>query len=86
MSWASSTARLQSEVERALGDEASGPVAQLIPYPRNPDVTDDEDGNDDRLLADIRAGRGGLCWSRRWRLVRAKVEEAHHKRTGCRIG
>ena len=58
MSWASSTARLQSEVERALGDEASGPVAQLIPYPRNPDTTDDEDGNDDRLLADIRAGKG----------------------------
>ena len=34
LSWAHTTARLQSETERSLADEAQGPLAQLPPSPR----------------------------------------------------
>ena len=57
-SWAATTARLQSEVERSLADEAQNtPLAALITVP-----TDGGDGSDQdplRLLkADIRTARG----------------------------
>ena len=47
-SWAALTARLQGEAERSLGDEAAGPLAQLLPVPQDP-------GDDDDPLAQIRA-------------------------------
>ena len=57
LSWAHTTARLQSEVERSLADEAGGPVAQLIAIP-----ADGGDGGDDdpllKLKADITKARG----------------------------
>lgn len=39
LSWAHTTARLQSETERSLADEAAGPLAQLLAVP--------QDGGDD---------------------------------------
>ena len=56
-SWAHLTARLQGEAERSLGDEAAGPLAQILPIPQ--DGGDDSD--DDPLAslkADIGAARG----------------------------
>ena len=57
LGWAHLTARLQSEAERSLADEAGGPVANLLAVP--------EDGGDDSgddplklLEADIRTARG----------------------------
>ena len=57
LSWAHTTARLQSETERSLADEAGGPLAQLLAIP--------QDGGDDEaddplksLKADIRGARG----------------------------
>ena len=56
-SWAHLTARLSGETEKTLGDEASGPVAQILPIPQ-----DGGDGGDDdplaMLKADIAAARG----------------------------
>ena len=56
-SWAHTTARLQSETERSLADEAGGPLAQLLAVPQ-----DGGDGGDDdpltALKADIRTARG----------------------------
>ena len=59
MSWAYTTAWLQSEVERSLADEASGPITNLIPVPD--DVSDKETEDDDPfrdVKNDIRAARG----------------------------
>ena len=57
LSWASTSARLGSEAERTLADEASGPVANLLAVPQ-----DGGDGGDDdplaALKADIRTARG----------------------------
>ena len=57
LSWAHTTARLQSEVERSLADEAGGPLAQLLAVPQ-----DGGDGGEDdplmELKADIRTARG----------------------------
>ena len=56
-SWAHLTARLSGETERSLADEATGPVAQILPVPQ-----DGGDGGDDdplaMLKADIAAARG----------------------------
>lgn len=56
-SWAHTTARLQSEAERSLADEAGGPLAQLLAVPQ-----DGGDGGDDDPLAalkgDIAGARG----------------------------
>ena len=56
-SWAASSARLHSEVERSLADEAGGPLAQMLAIPQ-----DGGDGSDDDplkdLKADIKAARG----------------------------
>ena len=57
LSWAHTTARLNSEVERSLADEAGGPIANLLSVPQ-----DGGDGEDDdplkMLKADIRTARG----------------------------
>ncbi len=56
-SWAHTTARLQSEVERSLADEAGGPLAQLVAIPS--DGGDDSDADPLKMLrADIRGARG----------------------------
>ena len=55
--WAHTSARLQSETERSLADEAGGPVAQLMAIPQ-----DGGDGSKDDPLAelksDLRAAKG----------------------------
>ena len=57
LSWAHTTARLQSEAERSLADEAQGPLAQLLAIPQ--DGGDDGDGDPLKLLkADIAGARG----------------------------
>ncbi len=57
LSWAHTTARLQSEAERSLAAEAGGPLAQLLAVPQ-----DGGDGSDDDplklLKADIASARG----------------------------
>ena len=57
LSWAHTTARLQSEVERSLADESAGPITNILAIPQ-----DGGDGNDDDPLkmwkADIAAARG----------------------------
>ena len=54
LSWASTTARLQSEAERSLADEAGGPLAQLLAVPQ-----DGGDGEADDPLALLKADIGG---------------------------
>ena len=57
LSWASTTARLQSEAERSLADEAGGPLAQLLAIPQD----GGDGGGDDPLAAlkaDLRTARG----------------------------
>ena len=57
LSWASTTAKLQSEAERSLADEAAGPVAQLLAIPAD----GGDDGDDDplkMLRSDIAGARG----------------------------
>ena len=56
-SWAHLTARLQGEVERSLGDEAAGPVAQILAIPQDGGDQDDDDPLK-HLKADIKAARG----------------------------
>ena len=57
LSWAHTTARLQSEAERSLADEAGGPLAQLLAIPQ--DGGDDGDGDPLKMLrADIAGARG----------------------------
>ena len=50
LSWAHTTARLQSETERSLADEAQGPIAQLLSIP-----SDGGTGDDDDPLAPLKA-------------------------------
>ena len=50
LSWASTTARLQSETERSLADEAGSPLAQLLAVPQ-----DGGDGSEDDPLAGLKA-------------------------------
>ena len=57
LSWAHTTARLQSESERSLADEAQGPLAQLLAIPQD----GGDGGGDDplkMLKADISTARG----------------------------
>ena len=57
LSWAHTTARLQSETERSLADEAQGPLAQLLAVPS--DGGDDSEDDPLKLLkADVRTARG----------------------------
>ena len=58
-SWAHTTARLQSEAERSLADEAAGPLAQLLTYPEGHDTDSDDDTDPTAMLrASIAATRG----------------------------
>ena len=58
-SWAHTTARLQSEVERSLADEAAGPLATLLTYPEGHSVGSDDDTDPlAGLRAAIAAARG----------------------------
>ena len=54
LSWAHTTARLGSEVERSLADEAGGPLAQIISVPQ-----DGGDGGDTDPLALLKADISG---------------------------
>ena len=64
LSWAHTTARLQSEAERSLADEPQGPLAQLLAIPS--DGGDDGDGNPLKMLkADIAGARGKACYWKR---------------------
>ena len=56
-SWAHTTARLQSETERSLADEAGGPLAQLLAIPQDGGAGGDDDPLT-ALKADIRTARG----------------------------
>ena len=57
LSWAHTTARLQSEVERSMADESAGPIANLLPIPQ--DGGDGEEGDPlAGLKTDIRTARG----------------------------
>ena len=57
LTWASTTARLQSETERSLADEAQGPIAQLLSIPS--DGGDGEEGDPlVPLKASIATARG----------------------------
>ena len=57
LSWAHTTARLQSEAERSLADEAQGPLAQLLAIPS--DGGDNSEDDPHKLLkADISGARG----------------------------
>ena len=57
LSFAHTTARLQSETERSLADEAAGPLAQLLAVPTD---GGSDGGNDPlkMLKADVRGARG----------------------------
>ena len=59
-SWARDTARLMSNAERSLANEAGGPVAQLIPIPQDGgDGAEDDDADAlAGLKADIKAAKG----------------------------
>ena len=57
LSWAHTTARLQSEAERSLADEAGGPLAQLLSVPQ--DGGDDGDNDPLKMLkSDLSGARG----------------------------
>ena len=56
-SWAADTARLNANTERSLADEASGPVAQLLPVPQD-GGDDSEDDPLAMLRKDIRDAKG----------------------------
>ena len=57
LSWAHTTARLQSETERSLADEAQGPLAQLLAIPQDGGDAGDDDSLK-MLKSDIAAARG----------------------------
>ena len=58
-SWAHTTARLGSEAERSLADEAAGPLAQLLAVPQDGGDTDDPEADAFAgLRSDIARARG----------------------------
>ena len=57
LSWAHTTARLQSETERSLADEAGGPLAQLLAIPQDGGDESEEDPLA-KLKVDVRTARG----------------------------
>ena len=56
--WAAGTNRMLAEVERSLGDELAGPLAQLLTTPIDPGDDDDVDDPLGLLKAAIAAARG----------------------------
>ena len=57
-SLAALTAKLAAEAERSLGDEASGPLAQILPQPASGAPDDDDNDPTVSLRADIKGARG----------------------------
>ena len=57
LAFASVSARLQVEVEKSMGDEASGPLAQILPIPADGGDDSDDDPTAD-LKADIASAQG----------------------------
>ena len=57
-SWASLTAKMSAEVERSIGDESSGPIAQIIPMPQDPGDEEDENNPLVKLAKSIAKSRG----------------------------
>ena len=57
-SWAHLTAKMNGETERSLGDEASGPIAQMLSIPSDGGDDDDDNGPLTMLKADVKAARG----------------------------
>lgn len=58
LSWAHTTARLQSEAERSLADEAQGPLAQLLAIPQDPGGDGGEGDPLASLKGDLAGARG----------------------------
>ena len=56
--WAHTTARLASETERSLADEAAGPLAQLLALPQDGGDPDDPEGALSALRGDLSRARG----------------------------
>ena len=85
LSWAHTTARLQSETERSLADEAGGPLAQLLAIPS--DGGDDSDSDPLKLLAPISPALAAKrCLWRQAQPVGAKARRPRHKPTGSNTG
>ena len=64
LAWAVSTGRLAAALERALGDEAGGPVGSLVPVPEGQEEPTDDDPDPDPLAAlraDLAALRGTVA-------------------------
>ena len=64
LSWAAATGRLAAALERALADEAGGPVGNLIAVPEGqPEPADGDDGDDPlaSLRSDLAKLRGSLA-------------------------
>lgn len=64
--WARLTAKLAAEAERSLGDEAGGPIAQIVPLPQDedgdPDDADDAAAQLTQLRADVSGARGAAIF------------------------
>ncbi len=58
LSWAHTSARLQSQIERSLADEAAGPLAQLIAIPQNEADPDSDSDQLAPLKSSIAGARG----------------------------
>ena len=56
--WAADTARLSANAERALADDAGGPVAQLLPVPQDGGDGDEDTDTLAPLKADIGQAKG----------------------------
>ena len=57
LDFASTTAKLGAETERSMGDEAAGPISNIIPYPSDGGDGSENDPHKD-LKADISRARG----------------------------
>ena len=58
LEWAATSARLQSETERSLADEAGGPITNLLAIPQDGGDGDEDSDPLAELKADIRKARG----------------------------
>ena len=65
--WAADTSRLTANTERALANEAGGPVAQLLPVPQDGGDGSDEGADHPKRAQSRYQGqqRARRCWSRR---------------------
>ena len=83
LSWAHTTARLQSEAERSLAEEAGGPLAQLLAIPS--DGGEDGDGDPLKLLKAESLGRvERRCYSKQALPVGARAARPRRNVIGRR--